>query len=176
MDALPDPEPVKLLIAVLFSHEPSLDAALSMAASSWGPLDHRSEDRHFDVTDYYESEMGPRLHRRIVSFHRLVPPDVLPRAKRECVEIEGAHREDGERRVNLDVGYLDHNKVVLASTKPAGQKVYLEGGVWADIQGRYTKERYAPLDWTFPDFADGRYDTDLARIRARYLEQLRKGG
>ncbi len=176
MDTLPAPEPVKLFIAALFSPGPALDAAISMATSRWGSLDYQSKDQPFDVTDYYESEMRPGLLRRIVTFDRLVSPQILPRAKHECIEIESAHRADGKRRVNFDVGYLDHNKIVLASTKPAGQKIYLADGIWADIQGRYAKGRYAPFDWTFPDFADGRYDEDLALIRAAYLEQLRDTG
>ena len=165
-----------LFIAALFSPGPALDAAISMATSRWGSLDYQSKDQPFDVTDYYESEMRPGLLRRIVTFDRLVSPQILPRAKHECIEIESAHRADGKRRVNFDVGYLDHNKIVLASTKPAGQKIYLADGIWADIQGRYAKGRYAPFDWTFPDFADGRYDEDLALIRAAYLEQLRDTG
>ena len=74
--------------------------------------------------------------------------------------------------VNLDAGYLDHNKIVLASFKGAGQKIYLGNGVWADFIARYSKGRYHPFDWTFPDFKDGRYDLELSQIRAIYRKQI----
>ena len=77
------------------------------------------------------------------------------------------------RTVNCDAGYLDHNKVVLASAKEAGQKVYLDKGIYADLAGRYKNGAYRPFEWSFPDFKDGRYDKELLAIRALYLKQLR---
>ncbi|HMO34611.1 MAG TPA: DUF4416 family protein, partial [Gemmatales bacterium] len=80
---------------------------------------------------------------------------------------------DGRRNANLDVGYLDHNKIVLASMKGLGQKIYLGHGVYADMVARYKHGRYQPFEWSFPDFKDGRYDLDWLAIRQKYLEQLK---
>jgi hypothetical protein len=114
------------------------------------------------------------LNRRLLSFLQLVPPDSLSRAKHICNEIED--RLDGKngRLVNLDVGYLDHNKIVLASFKGAGQKIYLRDGVWADLIARYQRGKYCPFEWTFPDFRDDRYGQELLRIRWIYLGQIRE--
>ena len=75
--------------------------------------------------------------------------------------------------MNLDIGYLDHNKIVLASVKYAGQKIHLGDGIYADLIARYRGGRYQPFEWTVPDFRDGRYDGELAQIRRTYLNQLR---
>ena len=75
--------------------------------------------------------------------------------------------------MNLDPGYLDHNKILLASAKEEGQKVYLGDGIYADLMGRYSGGRYQPFDWTFPDFRDGRYDDELGEVRRQFLAHLR---
>ncbi len=167
-------DPVKLLVGILWSHGDTLQNATDLLTRRWGEIDFTGPDHPFDCTDYYEREMGIGLSRRIVSFLRLVSPDVLVSAKHACKEIEDSLAGGGGRLVNLDIGYLDHNKVVLASFKSAGQKIYLQDGVWADLVARYRAARYLPFEWTFPDFRDGRYDQELLQIRRIYLGQRKK--
>jgi hypothetical protein len=161
------------MVAILWARPESLNTAIDCLESNWGEIDFSGEDHPFDVTGYYEKEMGKDLHRRIVSFLNPVPPDSVISAKHRCNAIEDRLAGEQGRSVNLDVGYLDHNKIVLASFKGAGQKIYLGNGVWADLVGRYRQGRYAPFEWTFPDFRDGRYDAELRQIRQIYLNQLR---
>jgi hypothetical protein len=167
-------DPVKLFVAVLWAQSDSLQCAMERLRSTWGEVDFESADYVFDITNYYEPEMGESLKRRLVSFKTLVPPDCLSPAKHICNDIEDDLSGEKGRSVNLDIGYLDHNKVVLASFKGAGQKIYLSDGVWADMVARYRGGRYCPFEWTFPDFRDGRYDGELKQIRQKYLQQLRE--
>lgn len=164
---------VKLLVAVLWSSKEALEEALDELRSQWGDIDFIGPDHPFEVTHYYESEMGSGLKRRLLSFDHLVPPESVREAKLKCNEIEDRLARGQGRRVNLDIGYLDHNKIVLASVKYAGQKIHLGDGVYADLIARYRERRYQPFEWTFPDFRDGRYDDDLAQIRSTYMSQLR---
>ena len=166
-------DPVKLFVAILWAQSSTLERACEILRSIWSDMDFTGADHPFDVTDYYEPEMGSSLNRRIVSFCSLVPPDCLSSAKQKCNEIEDQLAAGKGRPVNLDVGYLDHNKIVLASFKSAGQKIYLGEGVWADLVARYRQGRYCSFEWTFPDFRDGRYDRELGQIREIYLKQLR---
>ncbi len=166
-------DPVKLFVAMLWTEPDSLQRALEDLHSKWGDIDFVGGDYPFDMTDYYEPEMGSGLKRRLVSFRELLPPDCLSSAKHACNGIEDRLAGEKGRRVNLDIGYLDHNKIVLASFKGAGQKIYLKDGVWADMVARYRSGRYHPFEWTFPDFRDGRYDKELIQIRGIYLNQLR---
>jgi hypothetical protein len=89
--------------------------------------------------------------------------------KLECNVLKDVQRINGKRRVNLDAGYLDHNKVILASAKEAGQKLYLDKGIYADLVGRYKNGAYRPFEWIFPDFKDGRYTVELLSMRTLYL-------
>jgi hypothetical protein len=167
-------DPVKLFVAALWSEPEALQKAIAELSSRYGEVDFTGADYAFDRTDYYESEMGLRLSRRLISFATLVSPDRLCQAKHFSNEIELALSGLCGRLVNLDIGYLDHNKIVLASFKGAGQKIYLKDGVWADLVARYREGRFRPFEWTFPDFRDGRYDEELLKIRRIYLEQLRR--
>ena len=165
--------PVKFFVAVLWAPAAPLGSALECLRSLGGEMDFSGPDHPFDSTEYYEPEMGAPLRRRLVSFLGLRTPDRLPASKLACNEIEDRLRGAKGRTVNLDAGYLDHNKIVLASCKGAGQKIYLGQGVWADLVARCRDGRYRPFEWTFPDFRDGRYDSELGEIRRIYLGQLR---
>lgn len=170
------PEPVKLFAAILWSDAEALGASIRKLEDLWGPEDFVGPDRAFDVTDYYEREMGPGLQRRLVAFERLVAPESLRERKLEAAAIEGEFRGPRGRRVNIDVGYLDLRKVVLASGKAGPQKIYLGSGVWADMACRYSKGAFHPFEWSFPDFREGRYERELLLLRAAYKAQLRSGG
>ncbi len=159
-------------MAVLWAPDVSIEDAMEHLRSYWGEMDFISSDYAFDITSYYEPEMGGNLSRRLVSFLQLVPPDSLCPAKHICNDIEDQLAGERGRLVNLDIGYLDHNKIVLASFKSAGQKIYLGNGVWADLVARYREGKYRAFEWTFPDFRDGRYDQDLLKIRQIYLKQV----
>jgi hypothetical protein len=173
MAAVQPPPPVKYFIAVLYADSVMLDNAMHGFVSSWGSIDFEGNDHEFDVTDFYEPEMGKPLFRRILAFSTLAAPTMLVDMKLACNEMEKMLSSDGRRTVNCDAGYLDHNKVVLASAKEAGQKIYLDKGIYADFAGRYKDGRYQSFEWSFPDFRDGRYDTELLAIRRLYLKQVR---
>jgi len=175
MSSAPPPDPlVKAFAAVLYADAAALEAALARLAAVFSPLDKRGPPHPFDQTDYYAAEMGAGLQRVLVSFARLEPPGWLVPAKHAATAIEDALRVDGRRRVNLDVGYLDLGKVVLASTKGRPTKLYLAQGIWADLALAYAQGRYQPQPWSFPDFRSGRYDAELLALRTRYKAQLRE--
>jgi hypothetical protein len=175
MASIQPPPDVKYFIAVLFKDHADLDKTRDLFISRWGAIDYEGTDHVFDVTDYYAREMGVPLFRRLLAFEKLHEPTLLVDMKLACNEIEdGLAIADGRRTVNCDAGYLDHNKVLLASAKEAGQKIYLDKGIYADLAGRYKSGKYRPFEWSFPDFKDGRYDAELCAIRALYMEQKRR--
>jgi len=165
--------PVKYFVAVLYRDKERFDDAMRCLVERWGAADIIGPAREFDVTGYYQPEMGAPLFRVLASFEKLYDPMVIVEMKLECNEIERRLSVDDRRTVNLDAGYLDHNKVLLASAKEAGQKVYLGKGIYADLSGRYKEGRYRPFEWSFPDFRDGRYDGELLKMRSAYMKQRR---
>lgn len=166
------PLPVKLMAAIIWRDGDALAGALRAMTELWGPLDFEGRDHPFDLTDYYREEMGTGLLRRLVAFRDLAAPDALAAHKLAAVRIEADLARAGRRTVNIDVGYFDTHKLVLASLKFGGPKVAVGGGVWADTVCWYRKGRFLPAEWTFADFKDGRYEKELLAIRTLYKAAL----
>ncbi|MBY0585530.1 DUF4416 family protein [bacterium] len=168
--------PVKRIVAILWSDESILSLAHERLTHLFGPIDFVGTDHLFDATTFYDAEMGAPIHRRLISHQTLSHPESIVADKEATNQIETSLRQQGDRKVNLDIGYLDLHKVVLASMKPAGQKIHLARGVYADLTFRFARRGYQPLEWTFLDLRDGRYQEDFLAIRAIYREQIRQGG
>ena len=167
--------PVKYVAALLHGGGVDLEGDLYPSlADRFGAVDFAGVDRPFDLTDYYRDEMGAGLSRRIVSFAALAPPEDLAAAKAAAAAEEDRLAANGRRAVNIDVGYLDFHKVVLASYKEGPQKIHLGRGVWADIVLCFRDGAWGPLDWSFPDFRTGRYAEDFGEIRRIYRRQIRE--
>jgi hypothetical protein len=110
----------------------------------------------------------------MVSFQDLIDPGALPDIKQASVEIEKRLLDlKGGRTVNIDTGYLDFDKVVLASLKRGPYKIYMSGNIWADMTLHYEKGDFHSFAWSFADFKDGRYNTDLLKIREKYKKALK---
>ncbi len=169
-----EPVPVKLICGILFSDEALLGAALEALVERYGHIDYRSPLYPFTITDYYNGEMGTPIQRLFVAFESLISPGALAEIKVACNALEEALAIAGLRKVNLDPGYIDYDKLVLASAKYNAHKIYLDQGIYADPTLHFEKGAYLAAPWAFPDFKSGLYSEAFLRIRARYKGQLRK--
>jgi hypothetical protein len=169
-----EPIPVKLFCGVLYSDDSLLQKSEAILLEKYGAIDYKSEPYEFTITEYYRPEMGWPIYRIFWSFARLIDPKEIARVKIECNEIEDQLAVENNRKVNIDSGYIDYDKVILASAKYNGQKVYLDLGIYADLTLHYEKHDFHPYPWTFPDFKSGRYNKTLLKIRENYKLQLKK--
>jgi hypothetical protein len=171
----------KRVMAVL-APRPEWDERLCDALeSAFGAIDYRGAFTAFEGAAYYAPEMGAPLSRGWLSFRGLADPAGLADWKHAARALEDAQRcgpegaRPGGRVWNLDVGYLDTDKLVLASFKQGPFKLYLGRGVWADAILGYSRGLFSPLPGAFPDFRDGRYDKSLGIIRDKLKADLRRG-
>lgn len=167
-------KPVKLIVAVLFADPARLQTARHELTKAFGEIDHSSSHFPFEATHYYAQELGAPILRAFFSFVRLVSPEELAVLKLRTNSLEEMLKVAGKRSVNLDPGYLDADKFVLASAKYHGYKIYLGKGIWADMTLHYEKGRFTALPWSFPDFKSGAYEKEFLQIREIYKRQLKK--
>ena len=168
-----EPQAVKYFIGALFSDTDMLDKAITLCQDEMGNIDLRSSDFPFDLTSYYNAEMGQAIFRTFFSFETLRTPGDLARLKVLCNQIEEKLKLDGSRKVNLDVGYLDFHKLVLASAKYNGQKIYLDQGIYADPTLYFEGGRFHTFEHTFPDFKTNIYTEVFLTMRNIYKKQIK---
>ncbi len=176
MGRIKQPLPVKLLVPMLGASQALLDDACTTLVGRFGPADLSSAPIPFVHTDYYAREMGAGLLRRFISFERLIDPGELAGIKLMTNDLERGWSVEGQRRVNLDPGYLTPGKLVLATTKDQAHRVYLGGGIYAEVTMAWREGDFRPWPWTYPDYASDAYLAVLRAMRGLYMSQLRKSG
>ncbi|MGC9364430.1 MAG: DUF4416 family protein [Fidelibacterota bacterium] len=166
--------PVKYFVGALYSSNAVLEKAIKFLEKELGPVDSQSDSFPFRATHYYDEEMGTPLFRRFFSFTRLSEPDSLAPAKIITNHAEDQFTIHGRRKVNLDIGYLDYDKVVLASAKYGIHKIYLRDGIFADLALHYEKGKFQPYPWAFLDFRGTEYYPFFLKIRTIYKSQVKR--
>lgn len=170
------PPRVKLFSGIISRYSELLDTAEKALAGEFGPIDLKSAPIPFNFTNYYTKEMGAPLIRGFFSFRNLITPDELSRIKirtnRMEQEIGASYKSDVPRPVNLDPGYLDKSKLVLATTKDYNHRIYLKDGIYAEVTLKYrAKDGFKPFPWTYPDYQTKTYLDFFNRMRDIYVRQ-----
>jgi hypothetical protein len=155
MGKITKPKGVKLFAGVMFADGGLLSQCIGDLEEKFGEIGIKSSVFEFTFTDYYKSEMGPDLKKIFLGFKKHINPDELAQIKVFTNNLEEKRcSKEGEvikRRINIDPGYLDINKVVLASTKYRSQRIYLSDGIYAEASLLFKRGGCAPLPWTYPD-------------------------
>lgn len=173
-----DPKPAKYFVGLLSSDIELLNSLETDLTAIFGPIDLRSETWPWSLSRFYEKEMGGGLLRRFVSFARLDSPGRLADIKLKTQLLEEKYRWTGEerkgRRVNIDPGYLEAGKVVLASTKNAAHRIYLKSGIYGETTLLYYDGLFQACPHSYPDYLWAETLLFLTSLRSVYLDSLRK--
>jgi hypothetical protein len=168
--------PVKLVCGVIYKEDALYERVRTALEADWGAIDLESPAFPFDLTDYYEAEMGPGLKRRFMSFRELATPESLPSLKLRTIALEeDLRRETGApgRPVNIDPGYLTSSALVMATAKDFSHRIPIGGGIYAHLELLFTTSGLKRLDWTYPDMRREACGEFFREVRKSYLASVR---
>jgi hypothetical protein len=169
--------PVKLICGVIYKEDALYEEVRRRLEAEWGRVDSQSAPFPFDLTAYYEAEMGPRLFRRFMSFETLIAPESLPERKIRAIEIEESfRRERGApgRPANIDPGYLTASALVMATAKDFAHRVPLGRGIYAHLEFLFTRTGVKTLEWTYPDLKREPAQAYFRSVREIFLRGIRE--
>jgi hypothetical protein len=166
-------EDVKLISSLFSPQKELIVKIIGELEQIFGPTDWISPELFFDRTKYYAREMGWPLHRRFVSFERLIRPLNIVEIKLRTNRIENDHLQDGKRQINIDPGYISLERLVLATGKNYSHRIYLSKGIYVDLSLIFYKGSFVPLQWTYKDYASPENIAFFNNVRERYKGQLR---
>ena len=110
------------------------------------------------------------------SFERLIEADRLPEIKRQTNQLEeelAPLLQSVKRPVNLDPGYIEQAKVILASTKNFYHRIYLGRGIFGEVTMHFKNNTFQFFPWTYADYQSKDYQEFFLRMRHIYRSQLR---
>jgi len=167
-------KPVKLIVGFIFKDQQAFNKAKLALTKSFGKVDFESRPIPFTFTDYYREEFGDGLLKVFISFNKLILPQQIVEIKTLTNNIERKLTLSGRRLVNIDPGYLDLAKLVLASTKDYIHRIYLDKGIYAETTLFYQGKSFQSWQWTYPDFRTREYIEIFNQIRELYAQRSKK--
>ncbi len=144
---------------------------------NWGKIVLESPVFPFERTEYYTPTMGAHLKKIFFAMEPVMAPSRLAEMKVQSNlwEEEFAHEFPTEesRPLNIDPGYLDLGKLVLASSKDFYHRIYLDRGIYAEITLYYTRGKWTDFPWTFPDYREETYHPFFVSCRELLFKKRR---
>lgn len=171
-----EPLPAKLFMSIIAKEEEFFNNGMKELGKIFGEIDFVSERFVFCLTDYYTEEMGKDLFRHFITFNRLIERSMLPEIKLITNRLEEDFaNSNGNRRINVDPGYICLEHIILATTKGYSHRPYMRDGIYADLTLIYKNKSFRALEWTYPDYRQEEIIKLFNGFRSKYLEVLRKG-
>ena len=176
MGAIYDFEQEKLIIGVIYHEKEILERALEILTAEFGEIEAVSEEFSFsgEFSTYYDNELGGEGLRRIYSFKKTVNPTRQTDIKTRTNEIEAEFSVDGKRRINLDPGFINHGRLLLATTKETGFRVPLTDGIYTELTLFYARGGWQKFPWSYRDYQSERVQRFLTKVRSAYLAERRE--
>ena len=169
-------EKEKLIVGVIYNDEEIYKKALAMLKEAFGEIDGESERFSFskEFSDYYDEELGGEGMRVIFSFRDTVDPARQAEIKIATNEMERILSEDGNRKINLDPGFINPGRLMLATTKKTGFRIPLSDGIYTELTLFWAKGGWNKFPWSYRDYQSERVQKFLTETRRKYMNERKE--
>ena len=165
-------EPAVFVVGMLAAESFDTAAVSGRLEDEFGALAFRGEPYPFDFTSYYDDELGKDLSRHWLVFSELFASHLIADRKKFCQKLEENLADSaGNRRVNIDPGYVTGAKFVLSSGKNNAHRIALEEKIYAELTLIYRDSDWRSLDWTYPEFSSQVPGEWLGKARRHWLDK-----
>ena len=165
-------EKEKLILAMLYTDETLAEQMQQKLVERYGEFDLVSPAYCFsEISPYYDNEMNGMVYRRLFCFAECRDPAELADIKTETNALEMSVAVDGNRRLNLDPGFISCGRLTLATTKNAGHRIPLQNGIYVELTLFYARNAWHPFPWTYMDFKMPQVHEFLLDARKIYMKQ-----
>ena len=101
--------------------------------------------------------------------HKIVQIKILTnRIEKEFIDDKKA------RKINIDPGYLNAGKLILATTKDWQHRIYLGEGIYGEVTLRFKGGTFSVWEWTYPDYQTPCYIKIFNSIRELFMKEVNK--
>ena len=167
-------EKEKLIMGIIYHDEEIYEKVMKILEEKFGRTDDRCEEFSFskEFSTYYDGELGGEGRRIILSFENTVDPALQSEIKQYTNSIEARFSDaDGNRKINLDPGFMNHGRLMLPTTKPTGFRIPLSNGINTELTLFFARGSWHKFPWTYRDYQSERVQQFLLRVRKKYLQQ-----
>jgi len=171
------PDDATLIVGMLSAWPELFEPARERLVARFGPVALTSDVMDFDFTDYYAAEMGSGIKRQFLSFAQPFDPAALAEVKLWTNDLEREFATPARpvpRPLNLDPGYVDLNRLVLATTKDFPHRIYLGRGIYAEVTLQYARGGFEAQPWTYRDYRTPAYHAFFRAVRDSQLAKKRQ--
>jgi len=168
------PNVVCLVAGICFNDSKQNKTCLDRMQEKFGAIESELAPILFVHTNYYAEEMGHALKKMYISFAKLIDPAELPAIKHFTNALEEELSIDGKRDVNIDPGYIETPKLILATTKNFSHRIYIGKGIYGDVQLYWKNGHFNANPWTYPDYKDETVLRYFEKVRNAYFNKLKE--
>jgi len=161
----------KLIIGVIYHDTEILEAARAILVEKFGEIEDVSEEYSFsdDFSSYYDEELGGKGTRVIYSFRETIDPEYQAEIKEFTNDVENKFG----RKINLDPGFINSGRLLLATTKEIGFRIPLKRGIYTELTLYWARGKWQKLPWTYRDYQSEKVQKFITMVRKKHLAKRR---